>query len=114
MHEYSIVAALVEQVEASVRGQEGTVRLVRVKLGELSGVDPELLATAFETFREHTVCGAAELILERVPAAWSCPRCGEPIPRGAVLRCAKCDVPASLGGGDEILLERIELEVADV
>jgi hypothetical protein len=34
------------------------------------------------------------------------------IPPGSVLRC--CDSPARLAAGDDILLERIEMEVPDV
>lgn len=110
MHEYSIVQALVAKVtvEAQLRGGT-TVHSLSVKLGELSGVEPELLRTAFETFREGTICSRAELTVGTVPAAWGCPRCERPMTPG---RCGSCDVPARLLQGDEILLERIELEVA--
>ena len=47
MHEYSIVGALVEQVESEARQRNATyVRRIRVRIGDLSGVDPELLASA--------------------------------------------------------------------
>lgn len=112
MHEYSIVSALVDQVEARARAHPGArVRRVEVAIGELAGVDPTLLATAFTTFRAHTVCADAELAIEARAATWTCPRCAAVIPRGARLRCDACDAPARLAGGDEILLQRIELEV---
>lgn len=112
MHEYGIVEALVERVEteAHARGATAVHRLV-VRIGELSGVDADLLTTAWTTFRERTSCAAAELVVERTPARWECPRCGGPIARGVALRCPDCAVPARLAGGDEILLERIEMEV---
>jgi Zn finger protein HypA/HybF involved in hydrogenase expression len=48
----------------------------------------------------------------RVPARWTCTACGREIPRGEVLTCPACELPARLApGGDEILLETIEMEV---
>ena len=115
MHEYSIVSALIERVSSEVekRGPSVVTRLW-VQVGDLSGVDPELLRTAYETFRERTVCEAAALELERVPVRWACSRCECPIPSGTALRCPECESPAKLFAGDEIVLQRIEMEVADV
>lgn len=115
MHEYSIVESLLERarVETEARGGRRVTRL-HVRIGEVSGVDPDLLATAYETFRERSLCADAPLDIRRVPAAWSCPRCCAPIPAGAVLRCPECAVPAQLVEGDEIVLDRIEMEVPDV
>jgi len=109
MHEYSLVQALVDDVARQVRGRDGIVRGVRVRVGELSGVDPELLATAYETFRAHTVCAEAELTLSRVPARWSCALCGRAIAQGERLQC--CGAPARLVAGDDLVLEQLELEV---
>ncbi len=115
MHEYSLVAALIERVAAEAQAH-GASRIARVhvRLGELSGVDPSLLSTAYETFRERTVCDGALLSLSLSPAVWACPRCDARLERGQPLRCAACGVPARLLEGDELLLERIEMEVPDV
>lgn len=113
MHEYSLVQSLVERVEAEARRRRAVaVHRLTVRIGELSGVDPELFQTAYDTFREGTICAAAPLVLERVAASWSCPRCRTRIPRGAALRCAACDLPARLDeGGDALMLNGIEMEV---
>jgi Zn finger protein HypA/HybF involved in hydrogenase expression len=67
MHEYSIVSALVGRVEDVVAGHPGAiVRRVHVQIGEYAGVELTLLRTAYETFRERTVCEAAELAIEPV------------------------------------------------
>jgi hydrogenase nickel incorporation protein HypA/HybF len=113
MHEYSLVEALVRRVEeeASRRGATAIHR-VRVSLGELSGVDPELLRTAWDTFRAGTGCARTELALDSVPASWSCPSCQAKIPRGAVLRCAACGAPGRLSDrADALMLESVEMEV---
>jgi hydrogenase nickel incorporation protein HypA/HybF len=112
MHEYSIVQALVERVDAEVRARRATdVHRLHIRLGELSGVEPDLLTRAYDTFRERTVCERASLAVTLVPARWECPRCGAAIVGGDALRCRSCKVPASLVQGDEIMLDRIEMEV---
>jgi hydrogenase nickel incorporation protein HypA/HybF len=113
VHEYSIIQALMERVEAEAeaRGAIAVDRLV-VRIGELSGVEVELLRTAYMTFRERTICQRAALDIAEVPAQWSCRECGEPVARGEVLRCQCCGGPAELRQGDEIVLDRIEMEVA--
>ncbi|HSD67013.1 MAG TPA: hydrogenase maturation nickel metallochaperone HypA [Vicinamibacteria bacterium] len=111
MHEYSLVRAMADQVEQCARARNATaISRVAVRIGALSGVEPELFATAFTLCREGILAGA-ELDIRRSEAAWACPKCAATIPPGAVLRCASCDVPAKLARGDEILLEQIEMEV---
>lgn len=112
MHEYSIVAALLERVEAEAESRRATaVHRVKVSVGELAGIEPDLFVSAFELCREHGVCAGAELEIVPARTCWSCPGCGAEIASGAVLRCPDCSLPARLTGGHEILLERIELEV---
>ena len=113
MHEYSIVASLIERVDAC-RPQAAHVKRLHVRIGELSGVDIPLLVTAYETFRDCTWCRDAELVVEATPASWRCPRCDAPFARGARLHCLACDAGARLVQGDEIILQRIEMEVPDV
>jgi hydrogenase nickel incorporation protein HypA/HybF len=112
MHEYSIVQSLVDAVETAVKSKTTPVHRIEVRLGDLSGVDPGLLATAFEVFRAGTCCEGATMTIDRVPVVWECPRCAREIASGAVLRCLSCNEPAQLASGDEIILQRIELEAA--
>jgi hydrogenase nickel incorporation protein HypA/HybF len=111
VHEYSLVRAMVDRVEQEARARNATaISRLAVSIGAMSGVEPELFASAFSLCREGILAGA-ELCIRRSPAAWQCPRCGGAIPPGAVLRCAACGVPARLARGDEILLEQIDMEV---
>ena len=115
MHEYSIVQSLVDSVDAAVKQKPDAIVLcVRIEIGDLSGVDVDLLNTAFETFRDGTCCEYADLVIERVATQWVCPKCDRPIASGEILRCPDCDEPAKLAAGDEILLRQIEMEVPDV
>jgi len=113
MHEYSIVQSLVDSVSDVLQQNAGAaVHSVSIQIGELSGVDIDLLRTAYDTFREGTICERAPLSIERTPAQWQCPKCTSPIVRGAILRCSACGEPARMVSGDEIVLRRVELEVA--
>ena len=112
MHEYSIIQSLVESVTAAVGTRQAAVHRVDIAIRELAGVDCGLLTTAYEVFRAGTLCEHAALTIDRIPANWHCPRCHVAIASGAFLRCAACNEPAQLASGDEIVLQRIELEVA--
>ena len=115
MHEYSILQALLAQVDAQVVAHRA-VSVVRLQLrvGELSGVDAELLATAFDTLGRQGSCRGACLDISTERARWHCPQCGKTLTPGAVLRCPVCRLPAELCGGRDVVLDRIEMEVRDV
>lgn len=113
MHELSLALALIEQVTEEARKHgASSVHRVDVRVGELSGVEAAMLASAYEVAREGTFCAGAELVVTPVSAVWACPRCEAPIPVGGVLRCPACDEPARLRQGAEIELDRIEVEVS--
>jgi hydrogenase nickel incorporation protein HypA/HybF len=115
VHEYSIIQSLVRRVEIEALQRHAlSVGRIRIALGELSGVDPELLASAYEVFRERTICEGAPMEIRSVPALWECSGCGRPFARGEILQCPVCRRQARLASGDEIILEQIEMEVDDV
>lgn len=115
MHEYAIVRSLVDRVAREARSRHALrVRGVRVLVGELSGVEPGLLLTAFDACRAGTACDGATLDVVRVDVAWECSRCAAGVPPAGPRRCSVCGASARLARGDELTLERIELEVSDV
>lgn len=112
MHEYSIVEALVERVEAEARAHRALrVRRLWVSIGELAGVEIDLLRTAYDIYRDRTVCDGVPLEVMPVAARWTCSRCEHEVGREGPLRCPGCGAPARLAQGGEILLDRIEMEV---
>jgi hydrogenase nickel incorporation protein HypA/HybF len=113
MHEYSIISSLLERVDREAMRYPGAiVRTLHVRIGELAGVEVSLLRTAFETCRVRTPCETTELVIDQIPARWHCPKCGAAI--APPVRCLDCHSAARLAAGDEIMLDRIELEVPDV
>jgi hydrogenase nickel incorporation protein HypA/HybF len=112
MHEYSIVQAMFDQIRDAARARGAVaVRRVRVQIGEIAGVEVGLLRTAYELFRERTICENAPLDVETVAARWTCPDGHGDIDRGCALVCPSCARPARLAAGDEIVLQQLELEV---
>ena len=115
MHELSLCEALFDQIDAAVASQTApVVRLVRLRVGELAGLEPELFRTAFEVTRADRGHASAELVIAFAAAAWACRACGAEIARGEALRCAVCGGEARLARGGDVVLERIELEVPGV
>lgn len=115
MHEISLVQSLLYAVgeEARARGA-GVVRRVRLRVGEVAGVEIDLLRTWYDVCRAGTVCAEAELEVERVAERWECPACGAGRPSDGALACATCGIGLRLVAGDELALAGLDLEVPDV
>ena len=111
MHEYSLVRALADRVEEEARSRQAiAVHRLTVAIGAVSGVEPRLFETAFTLCRDG-ILADTELEIRRVEAAWCCPSCGAHIASESALRCEPCGQAAQLTGGDELILEQIEMEV---
>jgi len=113
MHEYSVAASLLDLVETHARREHANrVVGIHVKLGELSGVERDLLLSAWQLVREGTICSGAPLEITPVRVRWACPECDRPMQAGALLRCDVCGVPARLQEGDDLLLQTIHMEAS--
>jgi hydrogenase nickel incorporation protein HypA/HybF len=113
MHEYSLVQSLINRVEREARARDASgVHRVTVRIGPMGGVEPALFAAAFAMSRIGTICEHAELELKSEDVRWICEMCGGTVPAGRALVCPCCGWPARLAGGDALILERVELEVA--
>ena len=115
MHELAVAQALVEQVDAVI-DQHGASQasLIRVRIGPLAGVVPELLATAFPLAAAGSRMQHAELVFALAPIRVRCQACGAET-EAAMNRliCGSCgDWHTRILSGDELLLESVELETA--
>jgi len=112
MHELAICQGLLRQVgQVALDKGAASVERIVLQVGGLSGVEPPLLARAFEIAREGTVAAGAELDIRVGPVVVQCRECGG---RGAVpvnrLLCPYCgDWRVRVTEGEELLLLSLEI-----
>jgi hydrogenase nickel incorporation protein HypA/HybF len=113
VHELSLVASVFDLLEEKAR-EHGASRVTKVvlKVGAMSGVVPDLLETAFDTYKAGTLAEGARLVIVAVPVKLRCPDCG-----GATVReeadfsCAACGSRrVEVAEGRELVVETIDLE----
>lgn len=112
MHELSICQSIIDQVTRVAEQHHGSsVDKIYLQVGPLSGVEPELLRSAFPLARVNSVASHAELIVHTLPVTVVCSSCGAMTQTTANrLLCGSCgDWQTRLVSGDELLLERVEL-----
>jgi len=113
MHELSVCQGMLDQVAtiAAERGALG-VKSITLRIGPLSGVEPQLLESAFPIARAGTIAEEAILRIEAAPLRVRCEQCGaETDARPDRLLCGECgDYHTQLLSGDELLLASVELE----
>jgi hydrogenase nickel incorporation protein HypA/HybF len=114
MHELSLVASLFDVIECHVKEQNPkAVTRVRVQLGRMSGVVPELFETAFDTYKKGTLAEDAELEIVVVPVKARCRSCRRIFrPAPDAYSCPHCGSDRwKLLEGTDIVLEKIEIEI---
>jgi hydrogenase nickel incorporation protein HypA/HybF len=76
MHELGVASSILEQVEAEAARRPGAhITNVGVRIGELSGVDPDALRFSFKALIKGTEWEPLALELESVPRRQRCSQC---------------------------------------
>ena len=112
LHELSLCDDLLSQVIAiAAQHQAESVESITVNIGELSGIEPSLLDTAFSLLKAGTVAERAELIIQQSPVLVSCPQCNTQAEVAANrLFCPTCgSADTLLISGDEMILASVAL-----
>ena len=113
MHERSLVRSLLRQVQA-LAAEHPTNRVVsiKVRIGEFSGVEPELLHSAYLEMVEHSSVRGAELAIERVSLEAVCDQCSKLFAvENYHFQCPHCgSLRLTIHGGEEMLLDSISME----
>lgn len=112
MHELSVCQALVRHIDRiAAQHQAREVARVQLRIGPLSGIEPDLLRQAFPLAAAASLAAAAELCIERTPLRLHCNDCGSDSDgRPNFLLCGTCGGGNTrLVSGDELLLTGIEL-----
>jgi hydrogenase nickel incorporation protein HypA/HybF len=113
MHERSLMKALLRRVENVAAEHPGSrVLSIRVRVGEFSGVDPELFASAYDDLITDSPIHGAALELDRVPLEALCEQCGSDFRIERFnFRCENCgSVNIAVRGGEEMLLDSVTME----
>ena len=114
MHEFSIVQALFNQYKEYVAKQHAErITKAVTRIGMLSGGEPDLLQTAFDTFKEGTICDGAEFVMNIQPVVLYCRACGHEatLEGELVLSCAQCgSLETNIVDGEEMYLMSLEME----
>lgn len=110
MHELSICRSLLEKAYSLASEYDARkIRSITLRIGPLSGVEPELLRTVFPLASADGPAADAELIIEPSPLRIQCPACGQYCDvTPDRLRCPHCGaMDTVLISGDELLLINI-------
>jgi hydrogenase nickel incorporation protein HypA/HybF len=98
---------LLETVErASCAEGGGPVKVIHLRIGEMSGVNIDALSFAFDVLKKGTIAEGGKLEFDRVPLEAECKACGARFhPDGFVFLCQKCS------SGDLEIISGREMQV---
>jgi hydrogenase nickel incorporation protein HypA/HybF len=114
MHELSIIAGMFDILEEKAREHHAkNIILVTIKVGKLSGAVPDLLESAFNTYKEGTLAAEARLEIVSLPVKVKCRACSrEFTPEQYVFTCPGCSsTDLNVLEGMDLFIEKIEFEV---
>lgn len=113
MHELSIAMAVLETVAAAAaRAGASRVLSIRLRVGELTTVDPAALQFAYAAATgDHPLFAGSQLQVEWVRVRIDCPTCGEGPALPRTVACAACGSPLTrVLAGEELDVDDVEVE----
>jgi len=121
MHEYSVASELIASLLPVVAEQDGAVRGVFLKKGELRILSDRALVNAFDVLKSGTPLAKASLRIEGVSAHVVCDACGyEGIPEHfaddamhfsvPILSCPRCNAEVRVTQGRELFVDRLAVD----
>jgi hydrogenase nickel incorporation protein HypA/HybF len=114
MHEMGVAAEIQRIARESVAGRGvGRITCVRLAIGDLAAVDPEILGFAWEALVQGTPEEGSVLEVDWRPARQTCPACGDMPGRapGSWLRlCPRCGGILRVTGGDDLDVLQVVFE----
>lgn len=113
MHELAVCQSIVDQVShIAAEHQSSFIEKIYLQIGPLSGVEPDLLQSAFPLACANTAAAKAKLVINTIPIRVRCKSChAESEVSANRLVCSTCgDWQTTLISGNEMLLERVELQ----
>ena len=111
MHEVSLAESIVSAL-LDMKEEQGWMSIVEVRLriGALRQVFPEILSFAFDAITPGTALEGARLVVEDVPLSFRCEECGTVWDEDAAL-CPACgSMHRETVAGMELDIESVEVE----
>jgi Zn finger protein HypA/HybF involved in hydrogenase expression len=117
MHELGIALDIYHACREAVRGHgPGRIERVKVAVGELAALEPDLIAFAWQAVTTDGPDAGSVLEAQWCPAEQHCPQCGESKPRfdGSWLRlCPDCGHALTVSGGTQIEVLELTYQTDD-
>jgi hydrogenase nickel incorporation protein HypA/HybF len=112
MHELGIAASVLQEARQEAMRRPGRLRKVKVRVGELSGVNPEALSFSFEVLARDARMEPLELEIESCVRRQRCRACDQTfVVAGYDLICPACGAAdTEFVSGDELELASLEME----
>lgn len=97
MHELAIAQAIIERAQAaSAKHGGGRVTKIGLRIGTVSGVEPDALSFGIEALTKATPLEGVVLEVERPQRRQRCTACAHEFePDGFVVACPACGAPSS-------------------
>ncbi|ABB15354.1 hydrogenase maturation nickel metallochaperone HypA [Carboxydothermus hydrogenoformans] len=114
MHEMAIVDSLFQIIDAKVKEHQiKKILKVKLKVGEMTVVEPMTLTACFKVYAQNTVAEGAELVIERVPLMGKCRECNHVFGISNFnFQCPQCENRAvDIVAGRELYIENLEVEM---
>jgi len=117
VHELSLCDDLLSQVKTiAAQNNAQSVESITVQIGELSGVEPVLLESAFDLIKVGSIAEQAKLILQTSAVTVFCRECGaeSEVPVNKLL-CYVCQSnETDVVKGNELILASVALNCAEL
>lgn len=114
MHELSIAMSIIDiAIDESESRNGAAVKAIYLRMGPLSGVIKQALASAFDLAREGSTMANSELVIEEVPLVVFCATCQaeQTIDCFQDLSCPQCGTPSgNIVSGRELEVVAMEIE----
>ncbi len=117
MHELSIMKSLFRILtEKADQAGAQRIRSVTIGIGRFSGIEPDLLHSAFVAISKETMAEGAQFKIINKPLQRECSQCGtmQLEERHIPFECPKCGSSGiRFDPNDELMVENMEVEIAN-
>jgi len=112
VHELSVCESLLRVIKENLPSPDCRVTVVRLRIGRLSTIVPDVMRSAFGIAATDTQAEGAELEIEEVPIRVLCSDCGSRTEMDSPpLICNSCGgTNVTLETGDDLLIESFDVE----